>query len=227
METNPFFELMRGVKILRPPRHMLATFGSTTLNYVLLSPLVADQKQCRRREGHVIIERPQILTPDLWRRQFEGFGEEAEAYREFLDNLYGEAFRALQYRFKNTLESTSTEHASLAEAADRAAAALEKGNSPRTALLQGPDSAWNLSIMKFIVDISMRSFPSNVRELNERGFFDPAQRALTSQRREIEKLFREAQTDRSAIHRLGEFLKQTGLFSEYEDRFFALINEAR
>src|SRR5712671_2760006 len=92
-----FLNIMNRTKIIKPPRHTLATFGSTTLSYVLLSEIPNSQDQCRLREGRVTAARPLIITPDLWRKRFEGFGEETETYKDVMDRMYGAAFRALEY----------------------------------------------------------------------------------------------------------------------------------
>jgi hypothetical protein len=216
-------EAMRWTRILKPPKHAIATFGTTTLRYVLLS-MVPDQPGCcRLREGEVTAERPKILTPEFWKNRFEGFGEDARAYHEEMEKAYGEALRGLEYSFRNDLKTTSLEHAALPEVADRTKKVMEQENAPRTALLEGPDAQWALSIMKFIVDTSLRSFPANVRELDERGLFDPQKRQETRERFEIEKLFQEAQRDRRQVPALAERLKRSGVFADYEDRFFALV----
>jgi hypothetical protein len=221
-ETN-FFQALRQTRILKPPKHSIATFGPTTLRYILLSAVPTQPDYCRLREGEVTAQRPKILTPDFWEKRFEGFGEDAERYREELEKMYGENLRGLEYSFRNDLKTSSIEHAPLPEIADRTREVLEKEDAPRTALLEGPDFQWSLAVMKFIVDMSMRSFPINLRELDEHGLFNPEKREETRRRFEIEKLFQKSQQDRSQIPRLAERLQQTGLFSEYEDRFFALV----
>jgi hypothetical protein len=224
MDVEDFMRtVLHGTRILRPPRHVLATFGTTMLNYVLLSELPGAKKRCRRREGRVTAQRPQIITPDLFRKRFEGFGEEAEMFSELMERLYGKEFRGLAYTFKNELDRTSLESASLREVAQRVLDVMNREDAPRTALLEGPDAAWSLSIMKFIVEVSLRSFSANVRELDERGFFHPEQRAEARDRHRIEVLFREATRSPGALKELGEVLKNTGLFADYEDRFFALV----
>ena len=218
-----FLNMMNRTKILRPPLHTLATFGSTTLRYVLLSEMPNDPRQCRLREGRVTAARPQIITPDLWRKRFEGFGEETEAYKGVIDQMFGDALRALEYTFKNVLDSTSVETASLPEVSERALDRMTRLNAPRTALLQGPDATWGLSVMKFIVEMSLRSFPVNLRELEEHDSFTPHKRVENQLRHRVEGLFREAQQNPALIKKLGEVLKETGLFADYEDRFFALV----
>jgi hypothetical protein len=218
-----FLNMMNKTRILRPPKHTLATFGSTTLNYVLLSEIPGEDKKCRRREGRVTAERPKILTPDMWKKRFEGFGEETDQYKGMMDQIFGEAFRGLEYTFKNELDRTEVEMSSLNELAERVGNAMSRENAPRTALLQAPEAAWGLSVMKFIVEMSMRSLPVNLRELQEHDFFDPQKKIEARTRAHVERLFREATANPQLIQKLGETLKETGLFADYEDRFFALI----
>jgi hypothetical protein len=221
---DPFLiDAMRRTRIIKPPKHTIATFGTTTLRYVLLS-LVADQPEyCRLREGEVTAQRPQIMTAEFLKERFQGFGEESDRYRDHLEKVYGDQLKGLEYSFRNNLKNTSLEHATLPEVVDRTQKIMEQEDAPRTALLEGPDAQWSLSVMKFVVDTSLRSFPSNLKELDERGFFNPEQRQATRDRFEIERLFQKAQTDRTAIAALADRLKQTGLFSEYEDRFFGIV----
>jgi len=224
MNNNMFLtEALRRTRILKPPRHAIATFGTTTLRYVLLSLVPNQPDCCRLREGEVTAARPKILTPEFWKNRFEGFGEDVRAYHEEMEKTYGEALRGLEYSFRNDLKTTSLEHSALPEVADRTRKVMEQEDAPRTALLEGPDTPWALSIMKFIVDTSLRSFPFNVRELDERGLFDPRKRQEIRERFEIEKLFQEAQRDRMKVPVLAERLKQAGVFADYEDRFFALV----
>ncbi len=224
MRNDPhFMDVLNRTRILLPPKHAIATFGTTTLRYVLLSIVPTEPGYCRLREGEVTAQRPKILTAEFWKNRFEGFGEESEAYRAEIEKAYGEALKGLEYSFRNNLRNTSLEHGTLPEVVDRTQKIMQQDDAPRTALLEGPDGQWSLSVMKFIVDMSLRSFPANVRELDERGLFNPEKQRETRERFEIETLFQQAQSDRTFISKLGDRLKQTGLFKDYEDRFFALV----
>ena len=139
MKNNPFlFDAMLRTRILKPPKHAIATFGTTTLRYVLLSMVPDRPDYCRLREGEVTAERPRILTPEFWKNRFEGFGEESEAYRQEIEKAYGEALKGLEYAYRNSLKTTSLEHATFPEVADRTTKILEAEDAPRTALLEGP-----------------------------------------------------------------------------------------
>jgi len=221
--NGPFLQALKSTRILKPPKHAIATFGTTTLRYILLSDVPGEPASCRLRQGEVTAQRPQIMTPDFWKKRFEGFGEEAEAFGEQMEKVFGDALKGLEYSFRNDLKTTSLEHASLSDVAERTQKVIEAEDAPRTALLVGPDAHWSFSVMKLIVDISMRSFPANVRELDDRGFFNPEKKRDERTRFEIEKLFEQARTNRTQIPKLAERLKQTDLFADYEDRFFALV----
>ncbi len=220
-----FRDIVRGTRILRPPKHRLSTFGPTTLSYVLLSEL-PEAGQCRLREGEVTAQRPKIMTSEQWRERFDGFGDDSKAFQQAIESVYGDAFRALEYNFRNDLRQSSVEHFPLAVVAERVTQIMADEDAPRKALLQGPDQRWAFSVMKFVVDLSMRSFPSNVKELDDRGFFDPEGQRLAKQKRDIERLFAEAQKDRTRVSALADRLREFNLFQTYEDRFFALVHSS-
>ena len=187
MRLDAFFqEALRQTRILKPPKHAIATFGTTTtLRYVLLSAVPGQPDHCRLREGEVAAQRPKILTPEFWENRFQGFGENEKSYREQFEKAYGDVFKGLEYTFRNDLKNTSLEHAPLPELADRTRKRMDAEDAPRTALLEGPDAQWSLAVMKFIVDTSLRSFPANVRELDERG---PLIRTNDRRRKSVLKL---------------------------------------
>ena len=218
--SSNYRNAFENTKVLLPPKHLLSTFGSTTLRYILLSGIEGDPQHCRLRKGSVSAERPKILSPEFWKQRFEGF-EDSDDVTQMMEQIYGDAFRSLEYGFKNTLEETSLETESLQTTSDRVRKVVQEEGSPRTAVIQGPDQFWSISVMRFILDMSVRSFPSNVRELDERGLFQPLKRAEERNRIHIEKLFSRAQQDSTVLNELGKFLKEVGLFSEYEDRFFS------
>src|SRR5689334_16174960 len=100
-------QALENTKIVRPPRHSLATFGTTILHYVLISEVPEYPGGCRLREGDVTAQRPQIVTPEMWQKRFEGFGEDQDVYRDQLERFYGEALRGLEYTFRNELHTSS------------------------------------------------------------------------------------------------------------------------
>ena len=70
--------------VLKPSRH-LETFGSTVLNYHLITELMDNVGQVRVRQGRLEAARPQIVTPEAYANMsMEGFCDEARKYIEWL-----------------------------------------------------------------------------------------------------------------------------------------------
>ncbi len=191
--------------------------------YVLLSAVPESPRQCRLRYGGVTATRPQIVTAETWKKRFEGFENDDNQYVSGMERFYGDSLRALEYTFKNNLESTSLENLPLAEIADQTIKRLAEENAPRTALLQGPDQAWSLAVMNFVVQASLHSFPSNIRELEDRGYFNPEGREDQRRKQAIERLFQAAHRDPTVVPELAARLKEWNLFADYEDRFFGVV----
>ncbi len=207
--------------VLRQPKHVLATFGSTEIEYHLLSPVDRLADKTRLRSGKVLSERPQILTADALRERFQGFGPEAAPFLDFLSLNYGDALGALQYVFKNQDMQSSVLSEKPEALASRLAQSWDGEGNEKKALVLCPDGAWTLALMKLTLDEAVRSFPTHMRDLGRRGLFDPARHAEDRRRREIEALFADAGADRGVLKLLGEKLREYGLFDEYEGRYLS------
>lgn len=80
--------------------------------------------------------------------------------------------------------------------------------------------------MKFILEETSQSFAVNLRELDERGLFNP-ESSDERNRREVNNLFRKAESEPALIKPLADLLNKTRLFDEFQDRFFGLVNRTR
>ncbi len=218
-----FKDVIEQTQVIRPPKHRIATFGNTVIHYHLVSPIVSASPQCTLRIGHITTEKPKILTPEAFAQRFHGFGDEEESFESALKDYFQEAFRGLEYNFRNNLESTDTHQMEAFAKAKIIKNDLDKRDVPRSAVIFGPEKGWQFSLMKFILEETSQSFAVNVRELDERGLFDPAQAMANRERREIESLFQQARQNPAFLKPLGEKLRQCGLFEDYQDRFFSLI----
>jgi hypothetical protein len=224
--TTPrqFHRLLSQSRVVRPPRHRLATFGSSEIRYSLVTSLSARPPQSNLRTGLVKAERPKLITADTFAHRFRGFGEGAEEMEKWLKEQNPDLFRGLEYSFHNRLESTESHQLDARELARNIGRDLDSREISRATVIMGPERGWQAALMKFILDETTQSFPGNLRELEERGFFDPSQADLYGRRREIETLFARALGDADAIKVLAAKLKEYHLFNEYQDRFFSLVN---
>ena len=90
MDRKLFERWMKETHLVRPPTTRLSTFGATRIDYHLVSPMDGEPAKTRLREGSVLSEKPAVLTPDSLRERFEGFGEQAGDFKDFIDSRYGE-----------------------------------------------------------------------------------------------------------------------------------------
>jgi hypothetical protein len=220
-----FKDILAKTSVLRVPKHTIATFGHTRIKYFFVSETAGFSDRSRLREGLVLAESPKIITPDMLKNRFEGFGDDSESFGRWLSERYGASFLGLQYKFRNEPHSSKIEYQPLAELAEHVQKVLSDEGSQQSAVIRGPDDAWQVSLMKFIVDECLRSFSDNYRELDEHGYFNPSADREEIQKEEIENLFGIAAQDSAMIPILGNKLKQFGVFKEYEDRFFRLIGK--
>jgi len=102
MTRDDFDYAIENTHVIVAPEQQIATFGSTSFNFYLISELMDRVDQVRIRNGKIHAERPQIVTPEhYYRLLLEGFGEKAERYvdqlREHARNVavlrYGFQFR--------------------------------------------------------------------------------------------------------------------------------------
>jgi hypothetical protein len=215
---------LREIRLLRPPKRLLSTFGTTRIEYHLVSPVEDMPGKTRLREGVVVSEKPAVLAPQTLLERFDGFGDEGRAFAEFIGREYAEFLRAVEYRFRNSGARTTVVGRSLQDTADSIQADLGSRDVAEAAVISCPDPAWSLALMKFTLDEASRSFPTHLRDLERRGFFDPGGPGARRRKAEIERLFSQASADAGARKVLGEKLREYGMFEDYEDRFLSLFS---
>ncbi|MBL8023183.1 MAG: hypothetical protein JNK54_02720 [Elusimicrobia bacterium] len=220
---NHLWETLRQTTVLRFPRHRLATFGRTEIQYQLISSVSARPALANLRTGKVIAERPQILTPDMFSQRFQGFGDDASSFERFFKDNFSDSFRGLEYSFRNELAATEPHRTDARELAKTIRRDLDARDVARAAVIVGPESGWSFSLMKFILEETSQSFSVNMRELDERGLFNP-ESSEERRRQEVEVFFRRAEADPALIKPLADLLNRTQLFDEFQDRFFGLVN---
>ena len=222
---NPFLiqSFLRQTAVLRAPRRALSTFGSTSIEYHLISPVEDLKDRTRLRQGRVLSQKPQILTPESFAERFEGFGAKSSEFAQWIQSSYRDLLRAIEYNFKNTDFAAQVISEKPQEVTERINADLDSREIFDRAIIHCPDGAWSLALMKFTLDEVARSFPIHVRDLERRGLFDPAGKLAKQRRLEIERLFSHAASDRMALADLGRKLREYGLFEEYEDRYLSFF----
>jgi len=218
---------IKNTEIIRAPKQKLATFGITNIKYYLVTEpvymdVVNSSKETVIRDGMVISERPKIVTPTYLTR-LDGFGDNARGY---IDKLVRERPNAagLYYSYRNELSRVDIVSDSVDIVTTRLNRQLDEMDSPLTAIIKGVDELWDVSLLKFIAELTEQSVRSNVADLSGQGLLGVDDSGVAKHARYlIEQLFEQAKADRSRAGELRQELERWGLFSEYEDRFLDLF----
>lgn len=216
-----FWYAVSQTRVVQFPEHGLETFGTSVVNYHLITEHMDQANKVKVREGRIESFKPAILTPDQMRRLLlEGFGQkEASRYAEWLEE-HGSDLTLLKYGFAvRKQEHREYEMAEgLAVATDRVQGWLSDRKDPAAALAVGVEDPWEVCLLKLMMDVIQRAAPGHVRQLRQ----DPQ-----GHRHTVEGLFREASLNPTRVRDLGDRLREFGLFEEYQDRFFALVRSRR
>jgi hypothetical protein len=215
--TFDFWYAVRNTEIVVLPSRHLETFGTTILNYHLVSELMDSVHQIRIRQGRMQALRPQIITPEAYSKTIlEGFGEEASKYVEWLREHEKEIQVILQYGYQLKQEKFS-EHVvsdNLKAVTERIRADVKASQDPFSAVLVGVDNPWDVCLVKLFHEIVQRSAALNVMDLNKRHMLDDAGGAPKWVRTEIEEAFTAAVHNPNQIGDLSQTLRKYGLFEE-------------
>ena len=226
--TPELMEVAAMTKIVRPPRQPLETFGSTVVNYhVVSAPVyegaVPDQPtEALIRNGIVTAERPRLVTPGYLSKT-EGFGNEASEYLDYLTETYGADTPGLLYRYKNEPHSTDNVSGHPVDVAANISETLDKQKKNLEVVILGYGELWDVSLMKFIYEFTNISSKSNFSDLNSKGLLDDDDGIPREARLHIDNLFdraRRREIDASQVH---EELMRWGVFDEYQQQFFSLF----
>jgi hypothetical protein len=225
-------ETVRQTEILRPPKRSLATFGTTNVYYYLVtepaySEIIKSAAETVVREGRVIAERPKIVTP-FYLSQLEGFSSEAKKYFDALIKTYGSNAPGLFYTYKNEPKELTIVSDNLLAVVEKLNDEIDKRGDPLTSIIRGQDELWDVSLMKFIYEMTKSSLPDNLLQMETRGLLDMDSSGIPVDARvRIEELFKTVARGELDPSELKKELDRWGLFEEYEDRFFNIFKKER
>jgi hypothetical protein len=231
-EDERIRDAVKHTEILRPPKRSLATFGPTNVYYYLVTEpayaeLVEATTETVVREGRVIAERPKIVTP-YYLSHLEGFSSEARKYFETLIQTHGPNAPGLFYTYKNEPKELNIISDNLLAVVEKINQEIDKRGDPLASIIRGQDELWDVSLMKFIYEMTRSSLPDNLTQMGRRGLLDIDAKGIPADVRiRIEKLFESAHKGDIEPRELKDELDRWGVFDQYEDRFFALFKGGR
>src|SRR5438046_7314281 len=146
MTRDDFDYAIENTHVIVAPERQIATFGSTSFDFYLISELMDRVDQVRVRNGKIHAERPQILTPEHYcRLLLEGFGEKAERYIEQLrEHARNIAVLRYGFQFRKTDLSEQTLRDSIDSVINQTRRKVENKHEPLSAIIQGGEEAWEV-----------------------------------------------------------------------------------
>ena len=226
-----FLRAASKTEVVRPPRQALATFGSTVIRYYLVAePVYADlglpghKEEAVVREGVVRSEKPRVVTP-FYLMRHEGFTENAARYLQDVVKRDGPHTPGLLYTYRNEPAETSIVAGPVAEVANRISERLDREERGLEAVIRGVDELWDVSLMKFIYELTSASVQANASELHHRGLLEVEGGVPRDARQRIEWLLKEAQLGHADPSEVHQELLRWDLFTEYQDRFLELFRK--
>jgi hypothetical protein len=222
-------EVAEKTVVLRPPRQHLATFGVTTVDYYLVTtPSYQGDEEAPTetvvREGQINVQRPQIVTPFYLLNLFQGF-EHGQQFAEYLAETHGAQSPGLLYSYRHDLRDTSVVSDPPDAVVRRIVGMLDDENKALAAVVFGVDYLWDVSLMKFVFDMTVSSVGQNVQEMASRGLFRMRQGVPQAAHARIAELFDQVRAGDAAPSDLKDELDRWGLWEEYQDRFFDLFRK--
>jgi hypothetical protein len=221
METDDKIKYaLENTELVRAPRQSLATFGSSVIDYYVVTELVGNLSVVR--DGKVVAERPKIVTP-AYLVNVEGFSEQARRYMAMMarERPYESG---ILYRYKNEPKGMNVVSEPIKQVISKLSGQIEEEHNPLSTIIKGVEETWDVSLLMFIYELTSRSVHTNVAEFGRRGFLDMDPGGVPQGARDyIEELFEQASRNLSRAPELVVELNRWGLFSEYQDRFFALF----
>ena len=173
MSSNPDFDrwyAAKSARFLVEPSHRLATFGNTLVNYHLVSELYDHPGKVRIREGRLEAHQPLVITPHFQETEFEGLGDEAREYFNFLKENE-ERLRVLRYGYHlksdNFSEQIVTDRLSVVT--ERVKTAVLESGDKFAAVIQCVDEPWDVALVELWLREVSRSAGDNISELQKSG----------------------------------------------------------
>lgn len=227
MDPKDIQAIAEQTTVVRAPLQPLATFGITTVTYHLVTApaLTTDDRRAEEaviRTGIVTANRPQIVTPTYLLNLFDGF-DHGQEFARYLLATYGPNAPGLLYSYKNELRETNVVSDPPDAVAHRLAEQLDRENQIHAAVIRGVDLYWDVSLMKFIHDLTVGALGQTIGDLGRRGLLGSDRGVPKAARAHIEDMFAGVASGEVEPVALKTELDRWGLFEEYEDRFLDMF----
>ncbi len=169
--TYDFLYAAEATEVIHAPSKALETFGTTSVGYHLLAELEDNPGKIRVREGRLQASKPELITPEQYvKDEFEGFGEQARRYYDFLKE-HEDEMKILKYGYRLKQEAFSEQIVtdSMDAVAERVIREVKAENRPFDAVIKGVDDPWDVCLMQFFWLHTKASVAHNMEDFKRAG----------------------------------------------------------
>ena len=143
-----------------------------------------------------------------------------------LIKMHGANAPGLFYTYKNEPKELNIVSDNLPSVVSKLNEEIDRRGDRLTSIIRGEDELWDVSLMKFIYEMTRSSLRNNLLQMGSRGLLDiDASGVPVDARVRIDELFRKVAKGESEPHELKAELDRWNLFEEYEDRFFNIFKK--
>jgi hypothetical protein len=162
---------IENTQVLYEPDRRIDTFGTTQFEFNMVSELMDKVNMTRIRSGKIEAQKPLILKPDGFDNwDFENFSEEGQAFGAWLkQNMKNLALLRYGFHLKRTEISEEVVHEPIEAVSNRLVEETRASGNPMRAIIHGVDDTWEISLMKFTVEMIEKSHNINIFDFKRRG----------------------------------------------------------
>ncbi|MGJ8694806.1 MAG: hypothetical protein ACSHYF_00680 [Verrucomicrobiaceae bacterium] len=168
---DDFQYAMETTRVLHEPDRRIDTFGTTKFEFEILSEQMDSVNVVKVRRGGVEAQKPQIVKPSMMSDiELEGFDPAVLRVIEHMKEQ-GVDLGFLQYgfQFKRSEIAEEVVHDHLEAVKERALAEVRRTGNPSLAIIESVDDAWEVGVMKFTLEMIMKSADINRFDFRRRG----------------------------------------------------------
>ena len=163
---------IRHTRVLYAPYRRIESFGETRFNFRLLTEPMDRVGECRVRNGWVEAGKPRILKPRRMQGlETEGFSAEANRLFDWMTE-HGVQMQALiQYGFQFRRSEVQEEylHEDIREVSENVVREAESSGDVMRAVIEGVDDAWEISLLRFMIEMIQQSHEINIFDFKRHG----------------------------------------------------------
>jgi len=161
---------IENTSVAHQPDRRIDTFGTTNFEFHLLTEPMDEVGCVRVREGQVEAERPRILRPEGYQDLlFEGFGEASESFARWFREHGNARFVRYGFNFSKRQFREELVHEPIEAVSERILEEIRSSGNPSRAVILGVDDAWEVSLIKFTMEMIANSMQINAFDFKRRG----------------------------------------------------------